>query len=161
MCSFLLFRISRLDSRDEHDRHQCGLGQPCPIRCQFSDCENYCSSRDHFHALKEGAIHLCGYESLAEPQFMTHEIPGIYTRVPTSATGRVSVKLIQFRKKYNQPLMAVTNVSILPRSALSIGNQGTVSLPPKANPRGALSQVCHQHPCSPIEPRGKTRAQRN
>ena len=121
MCCFLSLRISRLDSREEHDRHRCGLGQPCPIRCQFIDCKNYCSSRDHFHALKENVIHLCGYESLPESHLITNEIPEIHTHALTSATGRVSVKLIRFRKEYIPPLLAVMNVSILPRSALRIG----------------------------------------
>ncbi len=149
MCSFLLFRSLRLDSRDEHDQHQCGLGQPCPIGCQFSDCENYCSSRDHFHALKEGAIHLCGYEILAESQFITNEIPEIHTRVPTNVTGRASVKLILFRKGNIPPLMAITNVSILPRSALRTGNQGTISSHPKQTQEArylkcAISIPAHQ-----------------
>ena len=100
VCSFLLFRISCLGSHDQHDQHQCGLGQPCLIRCQLSaSCDSYCSSRDHFHALKEGAIHLCRYESLAEMQFITHGISEIPMHVPTSVMGQASVKLIQFHKK--------------------------------------------------------------
>ena len=146
---FYWFTILLLHSRDEHNQHQCGLGQPCPMRCQFTDCENYCSSRDHFHALMEGAIHLCGYESLAGSQFITNEISEINTRVPTNVTGRASVKLIQFRKGYIPPLMVVTNVSILPRSVLRTGDQGTISSRPKQTQEArylkcAISIPAHQ-----------------
>ena len=45
--------------------------------------------------------------------------------------GRVSVKLIQFQRKQIPGLMAVTNISILPRSALWTVNQGSSSSHPK------------------------------
>ncbi|KAF8321130.1 hypothetical protein DL93DRAFT_2224184 [Clavulina sp. PMI_390] len=46
-----------IDCRKEHEDHSC-LGSTCPVQCQL--CPRLCASQDHFHDMKEGAVHLCG-----------------------------------------------------------------------------------------------------
>lgn len=46
-------------SREDHERHCCALALSCPMKCEL--CNSFCSAGDHFHALQDGAVHLCGW----------------------------------------------------------------------------------------------------
>ncbi|PVF92927.1 hypothetical protein CPB86DRAFT_144289 [Serendipita vermifera] len=47
-----------IDCRRDHSQHSCDRSFSCPIKCQL--CNSLCQVQDHFHALEENAMHLCG-----------------------------------------------------------------------------------------------------
>ena len=56
--SLLGMRSEYTNSTELHDAHLCET-QSCPVQCQL--CKRLCASPDHLHALRPGAIHLCGF----------------------------------------------------------------------------------------------------
>ncbi|KAF8289765.1 hypothetical protein DL93DRAFT_2069130 [Clavulina sp. PMI_390] len=46
------------DCRRGHERHVCASRLTCPVTCQL--CARLCTVGDHFHALSNDAVHLCG-----------------------------------------------------------------------------------------------------
>ncbi|KIM24947.1 hypothetical protein M408DRAFT_331430 [Serendipita vermifera MAFF 305830] len=47
-----------IDCNREHQQHACDRSMSCPIQCQL--CSSICAVGDHFHALQDDAVHLCG-----------------------------------------------------------------------------------------------------
>ena len=51
--------LTNASSREDHERHCCALVLSCPVKCQL--CNSFCAAGDHFHALQDDAVHLCGW----------------------------------------------------------------------------------------------------
>ena len=51
--------LTNASSREDHERHCCALVLSCPLKCEL--CNSFCSAGDHFHALQDYAVHLCGW----------------------------------------------------------------------------------------------------
>ncbi|KAG8836422.1 hypothetical protein FRC18_011419 [Serendipita sp. 400] len=90
-------RTCVLDCNRPHERHCCERPLTCPVKCQL--CSSFCSIGDHFHALDEQAVHLCGHQHACQRECQHPGICEIATTpqsVESTFSGKHSV--YQFTK---------------------------------------------------------------
>lgn len=119
-----------IDCQSAHNRHECDRALSCPIKCQL--CKSYCSVGDHFHALDDAAIHLCGQSHVCNKRCQRPGICEIAT-TPQSIESTFTGKHTQYQfTKYSQEAQRLPCVVPIEPGELKHKGQHVHSLDPAA-----------------------------
>ncbi|KAG8854044.1 hypothetical protein FRB91_004122 [Serendipita sp. 411] len=110
-------RTCVVDSRRPHDRHCCERVLDCPMRCQMG-CGSRCAHHDHFHALEEGVLHLCGQDHVCPHDCEDEGVCEIATKPQKIESVFVGKKDTFQYTKYTQEARKIKCCIMIPWDAL-------------------------------------------
>eukprot|EP00118_Oscarella_pearsei_P019907 m.214194 g.214194 ORF g.214194 m.214194 type:complete len:2677 (+) comp39806_c0_seq19:846-8876(+) len=87
---------------DHEDKHHCGVNL-CMKLCCMKNCNNRCSSTDHFHSLQRNSVHICEKEHQCEEDC---EYEGICVIESSFVEGEITQRYIGKHDKFDYVLKA-------------------------------------------------------